>query len=72
MRCEAAAVRPSGRRPTDRSGTDKGTPAIGARPDSVTRCGRTIPDSVDQWGEAATSASAHPIGTGAVGQWTRN
>jgi hypothetical protein len=57
-------MRPSGRRLGGRSGDDRGTFDIGARPDGVTRCGRTAQDGVDQWGEAATSASAHRIRPG--------
>jgi hypothetical protein len=30
------------------------------------------PDGIDQLEEAATSAETHCIGTGAIGQWTRN
>jgi hypothetical protein len=64
----SASKHPSHRRLIDRSGYDRGTFVIGARPDSVTWCGHTVPDGVSQRGEAAMSASAHRIGTGAIEQ----
>jgi hypothetical protein len=38
------------------------TSAIGAHPDSTTRCGRAVTCAIDQGADTATSASAHRIG----------
>jgi hypothetical protein len=67
MRCELTSMCSSGQRLAGRSSHDRGTSAIGTRPDMVSRCGRTVPDGVGQWGEAAISALAHHIRTGAIG-----
>jgi hypothetical protein len=60
-------MRARGRRLAGRGGSDKsrGTRAIGARPDSIIRCGRAVTYGIDSEADAATSASAYRIGTAA-------
>jgi hypothetical protein len=68
IHCEAASMRPRGRRLAGRSGRDRGISSIRTRPDSTTRCGQAVPYGNDQWGEAAMPASAHRIGASAIGR----
>jgi hypothetical protein len=66
VRCETASMRPRGRRIAGRGGSDRGTFAVRARPDSAIRCGRAVRYGPDQRADSALSAPAHRIGTAAI------
>jgi hypothetical protein len=66
--CEAASMRHSGRRLAGRGGSGNDMSAIGARPDSTARCGKTRTHSINQVISKATPDSFHRIGTAVIGR----
>jgi hypothetical protein len=63
VRREAVWNRPCIQRFIDRGPSGRAASAIGARQDSATRSGRALTYGSNQSAEAATSDSAHRIGT---------